>query len=151
MLSWFPGWRSDRCADFRADGINKWHFCYFFTKNFYGLKIGPILIEIRQFLRPLLIFIIYLFYFLFSTDQLHHKGSWKICYLAAGNQPSKALSIIMYEIKIALVYLGVWRRHFLSILPSWAVREINSRAWLESTISPHSYLWSSILSGLTGW
>ncbi len=30
-LSWFHGWRSDRCADFRADGIKKkLHFCFIF-------------------------------------------------------------------------------------------------------------------------
>ncbi len=53
MVSWFSGWRSDRCADFRAEGIKKWHFCFFFnsyrsvdSKTFFGLKIEPLLTEI---------------------------------------------------------------------------------------------------------
>ena len=32
-LSWFHGWRSDRCADLRADGIKKLHFWFIFYNS----------------------------------------------------------------------------------------------------------------------
>ncbi len=53
MLSCFHGWRSDRCADFRADGIQNCSSVLFLQsyrledyRTFYGLKIGPLLAEI---------------------------------------------------------------------------------------------------------
>ncbi len=64
MVGWFPGWRSDRCADFRADGIKKWHFCFIFlvlpicrVQNFFWIENRTIIYrDTAVFVQPVQIF-----------------------------------------------------------------------------------------------